>query len=250
MNRVTFSNRLSECRKLKYSSQQKFADAYLEKYGTIRQAKSKNDSNMFGTIQSWEQGKTTPSADVLCNICELLDCDADYLLGRINHRTHDLDVAHRFTGLSPQALEQLHKYCENLAEPNWEEIRNLEDKWTLHPYYQAYALYLIDELLVGSRSHKLSVGFLDTLLTKIFEEGIGVLPEDYADDENSEYGLSMAERDFLAAECREDIDSICYKVFANIRDILYENAVSETLPNAVQVNYTSSGVYYFSSNNE
>ena len=61
MNRVIFSERLIECRKCKFSSQQKFADAYLEKYGTIRQPKSKTDSNMFGTVQSWEQGKSTPA---------------------------------------------------------------------------------------------------------------------------------------------------------------------------------------------
>lgn len=60
MNIITFTQRLQECRRRKYSSQQSFADAYMERYGMIRQSKKKIDNNMFGTIQSWEQGKSTP----------------------------------------------------------------------------------------------------------------------------------------------------------------------------------------------
>lgn len=151
MNIVIFSERLRECRRRKFSSQQAFADAYMATYGLIRQPRGNGYSNMFGTIQSWEQGKSTPTAEALANICELLDCDADYLLGRINQRTHDINDAHRYTGLSAQALEQLHEYRENLATmPNWEETIELEERWGSHHYYQAHALYLIDELLVSS----------------------------------------------------------------------------------------------------
>lgn len=53
MNIVIFSQRLQECRKRKFSSQQAFADAYLKTYGMIRKGKKSNDNNMFGTIQSW-----------------------------------------------------------------------------------------------------------------------------------------------------------------------------------------------------
>ena len=164
MNTTIFTQRLQECRKRKYSSQQAFADAYMKRFGLIREIKKTKDHNMFGTIQSWEQGKSTPSADVLANICDLLDCDADYLLGRIDQRTHDINDAHRYTGLSAEALEQLHQYHEDLQEyPDPEVIFNMEERWSFHPYYQAYALYLIDELLVGSKSHKLSVGSLSHL---------------------------------------------------------------------------------------
>lgn len=140
MNRDIFSDRLIECRKRKYSSQQKFADAYMERYGIIRKKKTTNN-NMFETVQSWEQGKSTPSAEVLANICELLDCDADYLLGRIDHRTHDIEDAHRYTGLSSEALEQPHEYHENLKEfSSHEDLEELEKMWWMHPYYRAYAL--------------------------------------------------------------------------------------------------------------
>ena len=116
MNKIIFSSRLQECRRRKYSSQQAFADAYMERFGMLLKVKKDTDNNMFGTIQSWKQGKSTPNAEALSNICNLLDCDADYLLGRIDHCTHDIIDAQRFTGLSADALEQLHEYRESLRE--------------------------------------------------------------------------------------------------------------------------------------
>lgn len=244
MNIVIFSQRLQECRRRKYSSQQAFADAYMERFGMIRKPRSNGDSNMFGTIQSWEQGKSTPTADVLANICDLLECDADYLLGRIDQRTHDINDAHRYTGLSAEALEQLHKYHSNLNnEPDWAEIRRLEDKWTSHPYYQAYALYLIDELLVGSKSHKLSAAVLDRLYEKVMEEDIGIKAEDYGDA--SDYDdPNEDDRELWAAQCREFIDTVAFHITSNVRDILYENAVDMKLPPALLIKKGSDCSYF------
>ena len=222
MNITIFTQRLQECRRRKFSSQQAFADAYMQRFGMIRQGKKKID------------------------ICELLDCDADYLLGRIDQRTHDITDAHRYTGLSPAALEQLHEYRTNLAtEPNWAETRELEENWPSHKYYKAYALYLIDELLTGSASHKLSVGMLDRLLVMIYEEGIGARKEDYDHDDDDDYSLTDEEKEQLAAQTREQIDLITYRITNNIRDILYENAVNEKLPDALKI-ATSGDCYFFS----
>lgn len=246
MNIVIFTERLQECRRRKYSSQQTFADAYMERYGMIRKARNDRDNNMFGTIQSWEQGKSTPTAEVLANICDLLECDADYLLGRIDQRTHDINDAHRYTGLSAQALEQLHEYRESLAtEPDWAETRELEERWGSHRYYQAHALYLIDELLVGSQHHKLSVHMLDRLFTMIYEEGIGVTAKDYLSDDGEEDTLTADDRELYAAQCKDEIETIIYRITSNIRDILYENAVQEKLPPALRID-TSKGTYFFS----
>lgn len=246
MNTVIFSQRLQQCRKRKYSSQQAFADAYMNRYGTIRRPKSSSDSNMFGTIQSWEQGKSTPTADVLANICELLECDADYLLGRIDQRTHDINDAHRYTGLSAEALEQLHEHHENLrAFPEPEVLADMREKWVTHPYFQGYALYLIDELLVGSKSHKLSVGSLDLLFQKIYEGNIVVSADDYISDPEEDDPASVEDREHWAAECRDFIDMACYRVTNNIRDIIYENAVDQKLPNAIKIQCPSDGIYYF-----
>lgn len=238
MNTFIFSSRLQECRKQKYSSQQAFADAYMERFGMIRKGKKDTDNNMFGTIQSWEQGKSTPTAETLANICDLLDCDADYLLGRIGQRTHDISDAHRYTGLSAGALEQLHEYREALREyPDPKEVADMHENWPAHPYYRAYGLYLIDELLTGSKSHKLSVGLLDRLYTMIYEEGIGVKKEDYGQlpTDDPEYDITDDEKELLAAQCREEIDMITYRITTNIRDILYENTVDELLTPAMNI---------------
>ena len=245
MNITIFSQRLQECRRRKYSSQQVFADAYMERFGMIRQGKKKIDNNMFGTIQSWEQGKSTPTADVLANICKLLDCDADYLLGRIGQRTHDITDAHRYTGLSTAALEQLHEYRMDLStEPNWEEIRKLEENWSYQKDYRAYALNLIDELLTGSKTHKLSIGILDRLFQMIYEEGIGVNKEEY--ENYNEYEDEKTDnRELWAVQTREQIDIITYLITNNIRDILYENTVDEKLPDALRID-TSKSTYFFS----
>ena len=245
MNITIFTERLRECRLQKFSSQQAFADAYMKELGTIRPGRNKTDHNMFGTIQSWEQGKSIPTADVLSNICGLLDCDADYLLGRINQRTHDITDAHRYTGLSTEALEQLHEYRENLAiEPNWKEIIDARENWRTHKYYQAFGLYLIDELLTGSVNHKLSAGGLDILFKMIYEEGVGVNQKDYI-DEDGYYPSTKQERELWAAQCREQIDIAVFHLTSNIRDILYENTVQEKLPLALRVD-TSKGTYFYS----
>lgn len=110
MNKKIFISRLKELRKEKYKSQREFADAYKERYKTVRRKAKSNpdpDYDLFGTIQSWEQGKTLPSADALFNICEILECDADYLLGRIDHRTHALNEICELTGLSEVAVSRL-----------------------------------------------------------------------------------------------------------------------------------------------
>lgn len=242
MNITIFSERLRECRKRKFSSQQEFADAYMNRFGLIRQGKKTTDNNMFGTIQSWEQGKSEPTASVLSNICDLLECDADYLLGRINERTHDISDAQKYTGLSAQALEQLHEYRENLAvEPNWQETIDLEEKWGSHKYYQAFALYLIDELLVGSEHHKLTAHVLHNLFSKIQEDEIAVHPEDYGDDEDT----SDEDRTLWAAQDQELVDITTFIITNNIRDIITENAIQNKFPLALEVD-TSKGTYFFS----
>ena len=245
MNTIVFSQRLQECRKRVFSSQQAFADAYMKKYGMIRKPKNLTDNNMFGTIQKWEQGKSTPTAEALANICELLDCDADYLLGRIDQRTHDITDAHRYTGLSPAALEQLHEYRENLAEtPNWKEVRDLEDNWLSHKYYRAFGLYLIDELLTGSEHHKLNAAVLEHIYSKIiYDGGFGVTPEEYGSAE--EYDSPEEDhRELYAAQDKEQIELNTYLLTTNIRDILVENASQNKLPPALRIKHESDNVVY------
>ena len=220
MNNVIFTRRLKECRKRKFSSQQAFADAYMERYGLIRNVKESPDHNMFGTIQSWEQGKSYPSADVLSNICDLLDCDADYLLGRIDERKHDINDMKRYTGLSSEAIEQLHVYLDQLKRKEWW----LDDLDSQNEYLDGYTLFFIDEILTGSKHHKLSAHTIYDIFTFVYEN---LDDEEDADIEDSRH-----------------IDSLIYSIIQSINAILSENAISRAFPPALRI-VEKEGVYWF-----
>lgn len=112
MNTNIFIERLKAERKKKYGSQAEFADAYLREHGSIRKKKAEGtedteEVNMFPTVQKWEQGRSFPTIDVLYNICEMLECDADYLLGNIEEKTNSVHLIREYTGLSEEAIENL-----------------------------------------------------------------------------------------------------------------------------------------------
>lgn len=89
-----FSKGLKRARKnAGYKTQQDFADAIHKS---------------LNAIQKWEQGKTFPSLGEFIDLCQFFNCDADYLLGNIENVTHDLDFVCKYTGLSAEAIENLH----------------------------------------------------------------------------------------------------------------------------------------------
>nr|DAL96537.1 MAG TPA: helix-turn-helix domain protein [Caudoviricetes sp.] len=58
------------------------------------------------TYRSWEKG-TLPKTIDLFNLANILDCDVDYLLGRINTETHLKDYINKYYSLSPEAFDKL-----------------------------------------------------------------------------------------------------------------------------------------------
>ena len=92
-NRPNFQSRLKEIRKERgYKKQQDLADAL---YRSI------------DTIQNWEQGKTLPTMGDFIELCNFFNCDADYLLGRIDEKTHALASACELTGLEEKTVERV-----------------------------------------------------------------------------------------------------------------------------------------------
>lgn len=61
------------------------------------------------TIQNWEQGIAEPTLGTLIELAQFYDCDLDYLTGRIDCTTHDLQFIHEQTGLSEQAITKLQR---------------------------------------------------------------------------------------------------------------------------------------------
>lgn len=57
-----------------------------------------------------------PKPETLQKICKGLECDMEYLIGKIDHSTHDLQFICDYTGLSERAVEWLHYESENLND--------------------------------------------------------------------------------------------------------------------------------------
>ena len=67
------------------------------------------------TVQVWEKegGEPNPSLKNLLSLCDLLDCDIDYLTGRIEEQTHEIKDICAMTGLSEKAAKKLITCKEN-----------------------------------------------------------------------------------------------------------------------------------------
>ena len=59
------------------------------------------------SVRNWEQGRTLPELGTLFHICSLLDCDMDYLIGRLEVPTHDLAFIKEQTRLTEAAITKL-----------------------------------------------------------------------------------------------------------------------------------------------
>ena len=58
------------------------------------------------TYRSWEKD-TLPKSTELFNLANVLECDIDYLFGRISHETHIRDYIDTYFSLSHQAFDKL-----------------------------------------------------------------------------------------------------------------------------------------------
>lgn len=70
------------------------------------------------TVMNWEQGIAEPPLGTLMDLTELYHCDLDYLTGRLDQKTHDLQFIHDQTGLSEKAIEKLQSL---VTVPDWDQ---------------------------------------------------------------------------------------------------------------------------------
>lgn len=78
----------------------------------IREARGKTQEEVAKSIgctvktyRSWEKNTGLPRLDYLAGLSDFFNVDADYLLGRIVQKTHDLDFVCKYTGLSAEAIK-------------------------------------------------------------------------------------------------------------------------------------------------
>lgn len=109
MDKILFSERLKGRRKaVGYTSTKAFAAAYNVRYKN-KMANIDDDSGVLGTLKHYENPNHPgmPRLDIVENICEMLDCDVDYLLGKIDLPKHSYEGMYQLFGLSERAIDQL-----------------------------------------------------------------------------------------------------------------------------------------------
>lgn len=108
------------------------------------------------TIMNWEQkvkANTLPTLGTLLQLAELYDCDLDYLTGRIECKTHDLQFIHDQTGLSETAIKKLQRIAfTNKATGNSQALSFMIEDPDFH-----YLLALMSQTAQGEL-HDFSVG--------------------------------------------------------------------------------------------
>lgn len=118
MNRELFATRLYERRKkCGYSSREDFAEAYNKRYGKYDE--DNPYGGVLGTLKKYENPfhSGMPRLDIVENMCEMLDCDIDYLLGKIDHPKHVYEAMYHDCGLTDRATEQL-VYWKRMGKMN------------------------------------------------------------------------------------------------------------------------------------
>lgn len=94
MNTI-LANRIKLEREYQSLSQEQIA----EKLGLAKESRQ--------TISAWESGKRKPSLDLLEKLCDIFECDLDYLTGRYEYKTRGHTDIFEKTGLSEDAIKSL-----------------------------------------------------------------------------------------------------------------------------------------------
>lgn len=125
MNKELFSKRLTDLRKARgFKTQYALAKAYNEKFPTKRRNDAAGNEGDFGgilgTLKNYENPnkEISPKLSIVCNLCELLECDIDYLLGKIDVPRHETANIMSVTGLTDDAVYFLNE-LQDCNNPTW-----------------------------------------------------------------------------------------------------------------------------------
>lgn len=109
--------RIKELRKNKGLTQAQLYDAI--DFGTA-------DENKHIMISRIENGQM-PTAEVFYKLCDYFQCDPDYLRGVTNQKTRDISFIAKYTGLSENAINNLHA-LRNSSEKLLNDFKDIPKK--------------------------------------------------------------------------------------------------------------------------
>ena len=88
--------RFKELRKSEHGGSRQTQEQFAEAFGVS-----------LDTVRNWEQGRTMPPADKLCELSDYYGCSIDYILGRIECETIDRQRIQDLTHLSNKAIKAI-----------------------------------------------------------------------------------------------------------------------------------------------
>ena len=114
MDKILFSERLREQRKkCGYPTIADLAKKYNDTFPSKRNGRKDENigdyKGILGTLKNYENPnkECSPGLDIVNNLCKLLQCNVDYLLGNIDCETHDHQFIHDTIGLSEDSIQIL-----------------------------------------------------------------------------------------------------------------------------------------------
>lgn len=153
-NNAVFAERLTSRRKAcGFMSKTAFAKAFHMRFRNGDQVAGNNPySGTYATIKNYENPKYTgsPSLDIVVQICQMLECDIDYLLGKIDEPKHIYQAMSDQFGLSNTATDHLVYWKEQL---DYSEVLSyfLESANFENALYHAIRLMEVKPVLDGLR---------------------------------------------------------------------------------------------------
>lgn len=86
-----------------------------ERAGYTQKSFAESFDVSLDTVRNWEQGRKVPEIKTIERLCNEFGCEPDYLLGRMENSTHDIQFICNQTGLSEDAVLALSRLKEDQA---------------------------------------------------------------------------------------------------------------------------------------
>lgn len=120
------------------------------------------------TVQNWEQHYNLPEYYLLFRICSILDCDIDYLFGRIDEHNHKVQFICKETGISEKTCDELIE-CAKARETLKKIHSDSRELSNLGLDVSGYHSLLKKEMTLQGINVIGNSGYLDSLIPQLLE---------------------------------------------------------------------------------
>lgn len=134
-----FSEKFKKERKRANITQAEFGPAPLDDLPNPQ--KTYRNMASRATVQKWEQGKALPNVETSIELCELFDCDLDYLFTEQKERRKETRDAKALTGLDTETAEKLRRKAISGYWPALNAVLQNETFWQFLKLMESFKIY-------------------------------------------------------------------------------------------------------------